>query len=676
MKINTKTKTRRGEQRPPAIPAWSYLLIALILSFPIHSTAENRLSPSLRKAAERDTVRNVWVFFNDRPARGDIVTVSERAMQRRQRANFRAGESERRVSPDYIREIERRGGALRHTFAWENAASFSVHSSRLNEIASLPFVKSVSPVAVYIRRNVDSPALGKTTAAASYGGYGWYMDMVNIPLAHEYLRAKKLGEPGSGALMAFFDSGFRTDHHALTRAGDSGSVRYTHDFVDGKTDVHDHDSIVSNRNHRHYQSDRHGTQTLSLVAGYHPGIHMGAAWGANFALARTEDIAIEARIEEDNWAAAVIWADSLGADIISSSLGYRSGFDDPNEDYDSTAMDGKTTIISRAAAGAVARGIIVVNSMGNYGNVRPGTLSAPADVEGVVSVGAVDRNRSLSSFSGVGPTFDGRMKPEVVAPGTGVQTADPYDGHGLNLTNYRNANGTSFSTPIVSGIVALILQANPGISAQEARERLYASCAFAPNQTGGLDSRFGHGIPNALRAVMQNDEIFVNIADSTGKPLTGAVVKAGSNIYTVDETGYLLINNIQPSALPIEIKISFRNNEVKTFTVRSLPFTDNITVDTNRDGGLRVLPSVVRRNNVVRGKYMFSGADISAPAVATVRTLTGKKVWEEQLRLRPDGSAEFIWNCRRGARRVAAGVYFITVRHGHAMISERVVIAD
>jgi subtilisin family serine protease len=647
------------------------------LSFP--AEASPGLSRSLRAASARDTVLNVWVIFADRPsaAHGGQEQVSPRAAARRQRTGFRG--EDRPVSRHYINEVARRGGTLRHEFPWENAASFSVHSSALNEIAALPFVNFVEPVATYVRKKPDTGDRGMprslfSTAAADTGGYDWHMDMVNMRMAHEYLRVRNLGHPGSGVLMAFFDTGFRLDHRSLTRARDSGLVAAVWDFVDNDSLVHDSDAIVGNPAHRHHGSDRHGTQVLALVAGHHPGAYIGAAWGAGFVLARTEDIAIEARVEEDNWAAALVWAERLGVDIVSSSLGYRDGFDDPAENYGPNDMDGVTTRISRAADSAVARGMLIVNSAGNesVGSNPRSTITAPADVNGVVAVGAVDRSRALAPSSSVGPTADDRIKPDVAAPGVRVPVPAPYD---PDRIAYTTSSGTSFAAPIVSGILALVLQANPGISAAEARERLYGSTTFGQRQTF-VDNRFGHGIPDALRAMMGRDEIFLRITDSTGKPLAGAQVRVGNGTHTLGEKGTLLLTARSGAQAQIGVTVSFRGEELHAFTIDSLPFARDIAVDTRRDGGLRVLPTVVKRNGIVRGRYLFSGLDASSPASAIVHTLDGRKVWEQRLSVRPDGSAEFVWDCRRGAGRVAAGVYFITVRHGHNIVSGRVLLTD
>ncbi|MCL2182173.1 MAG: S8 family serine peptidase [Chitinispirillia bacterium] len=662
---------------PVYLPA--ALILAIALLSPAHSSPRG-LSKALLAAADTDTVRNVWVFFDDRPGSGIQTRVSERAMQRRHQAKYRPGADDRPVHRPYINEVQRLGGRLRHEFPWENAASFSVHASRLSAIAALPFVKSVEPVRVYAGAKPALNGLSKSPAGpaavdAGDPGYGWHMNMVNIPMAHEYIKMKELGNPGEGAYLAFFDGGFRFDHKALLRAKDSGRIAAGWDFVDNDSTVYDPDSVASDSLHRYHQNDKHGTQTLALAAGYHPGYYIGGAWGAGFAVARTEDDGVESRIEEDNWAAAAVWADSLGADIISSSLGYLDGFTDSTENYSSHDMDGKTAVISLAAAGAVRRGMIVVNSAGNE-SVNAGsaqttaTLTAPADVDSVTTVGAVDRNRLLAGFSGVGPTADGRMKPDLTAPGVNVPLPNVYSS---DRASYTAANGTSFSAPIVSAIFALVLQVHPGISAGSARARVYASCKFATRQTFP-DSKHGHGIPNALRAIMDDDEVFVRIVDTNGLAVSGAQVRIGQNAYTASESGSLLFR-AKTTDLPLELKISYRGSQAGTYTIGSLPFEGLIDIAVKREEGLKTLPSVVRRSSVVRGKYYFPAANISNPAVAMVHTLNGRKIWEEKISLRPDGSADFVWDCRRNPGRLAAGVYFITVRHGNEQVSGRVIIA-
>jgi len=641
-------------------------------------------SISTSAASTGDTLRNVWVFFKDKGDGRSASAVSPRAALRRRKAGFRDySETDRPVNNYYVREVERRGGALRTVFPWGNAASFSVSTSRLTEISALPFVKAVSPVGVYVNKTVDARAAGglsKSKAAASKsaltatevpGGYDWHTEAVGVPLAHDYIRYKGLGAPGSGVLVAFFDGGFRLDHVVYTRLRDSSQVLAAYDFVDGDTLVADPDSVASNPKSPYYKNDRHGTQALSFAAAYAPGVYMGTAFGASFALARTEDDGDESRVEEDNWAAAVVWADSVGADIISSSLGYRGDHTDPRDDYRYSDMDGATAVVSMAAVEALRRGMIVVNAMGNEGSSASGTLTAPADVDGVVSVGAVTKNRTLADFSSTGPTYDDRMKPEVVAPGSFVPAPEPY---AANNASYTVVSGTSFSTPIVSAIMALILQAHPGISPQAARERLYASCSFAIGQNAA-NNRFGYGIPNAALAVMETDEIFLKVIDSTKQALAGAAAEFGGQTYVADSVGNILIK-AQNSSLPVRLTVSYRDSRMTdTITVNTLPFAQIVEMDGKWDNGLKVTPSVTRKNGTVRGRYTFAATNTSTPVIATVRTLTGKKVWSQRLRVRPDGSVDFVWDVKNKGG-VAVGVYLVVIRHGYSVISERVVVSN
>jgi subtilisin family serine protease len=649
-----------------------FALLAVVVSPTFAGT------PQLASTVSGDTLRHIWVFFKDKDNRIAPLPVSARAELRRRKVGFRNSESDRPVNRNYIREVERRGGVLRTAFPWGNAASFSVSRSRVAEISSLPFVKAVAPVGVYINRKIDDGAGGlfKSKSTAAYGGYDWHTETVNVPLAHDYIRYKGLGVPGSGVRMAFFDGGFRLGHAVYKRLRENSQVIAAYDFVDGDTLVADPDSVANNPRHPYYQNDKHGSQTLAFAAAYAPGVYMGSAYGAAFALARTEDDGVESRAEEDNWMAAMVWADSVGADIISSSLGYRDGYTDSTENYSYPDMDGATALISLAAAEAIRRGMIVVSSMGNEGSHISGTLTAPADVDGVISVGALTKNRTLADFSSTGPTSDGRMKPEVVAPGYLMPAPDPYS---TDRDGYTNVSGTSFSAPIVSAIMALILQAHPNISSQAAKERLYASCSFAVGQTAPND-KFGYGIPNAALAVMGAKEIFLKITDSAKKPLAGAVAMLNELAYTADTAGNILISAPTfRSGDTLRILISYRDSLLSdTIKVGALPFARVVDMDKKWDNGLKVAPNISRKDGVIRGRYTVTGANASTPIVATVSTITGKKVWRRKLRVRPDGTADFEWDIKNGGKGggAASGVYLITVRHGYGMVCRRVVVSN
>ncbi|MBI3872139.1 MAG: S8 family peptidase, partial [candidate division Zixibacteria bacterium] len=235
------------------------------------------------------------------------------------------------------------------------------------------------------------------------------------------------------------DTGFSLDIDAFVHL----HLIATRDFINGDDDVGDGDSAQMS----------HGTMTLSTCGGLAPGNLIGVAPGAEYVLAKTEILIKEIRVEEDYWVAGLEWADSMGCDLVSSSLGYTDWHTNPS-DY-----DGNTAPATIAADLAAARGLLVVNAAGNGGcdPLHP-SLVIPADGDSVLTVGASDFHGAIAGFSSCGPTFDGRIKPDVVAPGVNVRVAHPRSGQ------YGSGSGTSFATPLVTGVCALLLQKNPSTS--------------------------------------------------------------------------------------------------------------------------------------------------------------------------------------------------------------------
>lgn len=387
---------------------------------------------------------------------------------------------------------------------------------------------------------------------SSYGEAYNQLAMLVVPAAHRFIAAQNSVLPGTGLIIGLFDSGFRTKHKCFSYFNDHNLLLADSDFIDHDNTVADPDSVANNSSNPYYHNDEHGSMTLSLIAGYDPSQFMGVAWNARFVLARTEDAMkipgvgeIEKHYEEDNWAAAMVWAESLGVDIVSSSLGYNTGFTPPDTDYTFRDMDGKTTIISKAARQAVAFGMIVVNSMGN----NDPFLAAPADVEDVVSVGAIDADLRIASFSDRGPTADGRIKPDCVALGVSVTVPSIYDGG----TGYTFGSGTSFSAPQVAGVCALVLQQHAGDSAAALRDRLYSSCFFVPGQTS-VDNNYGRGVPDAFLACLPYGQTYITVADSFGHRVAGAAVTAaGYPVGSSDSMGFapVTLSGIFPETLTV-----------------------------------------------------------------------------------------------------------------------------
>lgn len=422
------------------------------------------------------------------------------------------------VAEDYVRSITPRVTKVRHQLKSLNAMSVEASPEVLAEISALPFVRRVDLVnsiqhspepAVSLPSSPSDIALNDRTIvqpnavnALDYGASLTQNAQINVPDVHD------LGYDGSGVVIAVFDSGFnRLSHEAF----ESIDIAGTRDFVNGDTDVGDGGRGVGH----------HGTNTLSTIGGFMSGQLIGPAYGATYYLAKTENTESELHVEEDNWCAAAEWAEAQGADIITSSLGYRDDFD-AGADYTAADMDGDTTVITICADAVAENGIVVVNSAGNSGNGRQNTLGAPSDGDFVLAVGSVTSSGNRSSFSSVGLSADGRIKPDVMAMGSSVRVASS-----RSDTGYTNINGTSFSCPLTAGVVALVLDANPNLSAAQVRDimRNTASRANQPNR------EFGYGIIDALGAVeaaldlglnaafsVEADDLTITLADESTTP--------------------------------------------------------------------------------------------------------------------------------------------------------------
>ena len=247
--------------------------------------------------------------------------------------------------------------------------------------------------------------------------------------------------------------------------------------------------------------DSHGTSTLSTVGGFMPGQLIGPAYGASFILGKTEYVLTETQIEEDNWVAAIEWMESRGVDVVSSSLGYTTFDDGTGYSYSRGDFNGRTAVTTKAAVAAARKGVVVVNSMGNGGGVV-GSIIAPADADSIISAGAVNLSGVRVSFSSIGPTNDGRIKPDLMAPGVGVYVASS---SGSN--SYGSRAGTSFSCPLAAGVASLVLSAHPEFTPIHVLDALRntASRATAP------DNFYGWGVINAKAALLSNGLVFSNV---------------------------------------------------------------------------------------------------------------------------------------------------------------------
>ncbi|GAB5465028.1 MAG: hypothetical protein Kapaf2KO_04640 [Candidatus Kapaibacteriales bacterium] len=363
---------------------------------------------------------------------------------------------------------------------WNNYAVFDFDSPTIDlkrMIEELPFVVKVEFIdSLQILGGIEEIHIDSVLTADDfpcedfdYGSTFRQTNNMQIPDLH------RLGWRGQGVTIALLDNGFITDHKAIKHI----KVLDKYDFIQG-------DTIVSNEEGEVSAQDDHGTMVMGTIAALVNGLAVGTAPYADFMLYKTEWMIKESKIEEEFFLAAVERAERLGADIISSSLGYRN-FDSNYSNYSYEMLDGETTVTARAYNRAAELGVVCVTSLGNSGQNRFGTLGTPADAFGVLAIGGTQLNdKDLSGFSSTGPSSDGRIKPDLVARGTSVFTISPFD----TLT-YSQPNGTSFSAPLVAGSIASLLSAKPYLTADEIRPilREYGTNADEP------DNLFGYGFP-------------------------------------------------------------------------------------------------------------------------------------------------------------------------------------
>lgn len=407
------------------------------------------------------------------------------AIQRRYRQHIHIDSTDLPVTPAYVDSIRQAGiVTVLYTSKWFNQVIIQTTDvAALQKINNFSFVKTTLPVAKRLAPdpallpgrfqevvNPESSSLSRSTADDYYGNA---FNQIHLHEG-EYLHEK--GKQGEGMTIAVIDAGFTgvDGNKAFAHLHSQQKLIGTHNFTNNTTGVFDFGT--------------HGAFCLSALAAYLPGQMVGTAPAAQYVLLRTEENGTEQPIEEHNWIAAAEMADSIGVDVISSSLGYNL-FDNTDYNHTYSQLDGKTTIIAQAAALAVRKGMIVVNAAGNEGNHPWKYLLTPADVDSVLTVAAVDLEQRVAAFSGYGPTADGRIKPDVAGLGVGTVLVNT-DG---TLTG---GNGTSYATPVLAGLVTCLWQAFPHRSNIDILRAVKASSS----QYNHPDNRIGYGIPNFRQA--------------------------------------------------------------------------------------------------------------------------------------------------------------------------------
>ena len=412
-------------------------------------------------AAQAQETHSYSVFLTPKENIGQLHSpqefLSERALQRREKQNIVVKRSDLPISLDRLEAVEDIVSYRGPHSKWLNSIYVEATAEEVVALSELGFVKDIVPV---------SGHTFTTTSINPVDDHGIAAGQANQITLVEGLHDR--GYIGSDMVIAVLDAGFVGAN--TVDFNDYGQIIATRNFVEGGSNV--------------YQGSSHGFSVLSTMAADKNGVFVGSAPFAKYVLVKTEKELSETPQEMYNWIAGAEYADSIGADIINSSLGY-SEFDDPAENYTVNDLDGRTSIISLGAVAAARTGMLVVTSAGNAGGGAWNKLTMPADADSILTVGSVNQFGIVSGFSSRGYTVDGRVKPNICARGEGAYV---YRSDGT----ITPANGTSFSSPIMAGAAACLWESSPNATAQDIIKALEVSSSHYYTK----NERIGYGIPN------------------------------------------------------------------------------------------------------------------------------------------------------------------------------------
>jgi hypothetical protein len=424
-----------------------------------------------------------WVYFTDKEATGYQIDqpsqfLSERSVNRRAMQDLGIDRRDLPVNSAYLQEIESMGVEIRHVSRWLNGAALTgLDMSAFEQVLQKPFTDTIpwEPETDdrYLPQKSGESRFAPPLPSAPGFSYGLAKEQIEL-MGTDGLH--ELGYTGGGVWIGVLDAGFHNVDSlpAFTSMLQEGRVLGTRNYV------------FTGPVYR--ESGSHGMSVLSIMAGEWDSYLVGTAPHASYLLCKTENTNQETRIEEIAWIEAAEYADSLGIDVINTSLGY-SDFDGTDYDYSYEQMDGNSTFISRAASLVASRGMVLCNSAGNEGSNPWYYITAPADATDILAVGAVDSTNLLAAFSSRGPSYDARIKPDVTAMGsaTAIQYGNGDAGRG---------NGTSFASPVMAGSAACLWQAYPELPARELIYRI----RWSGHRSLRPDVNYGFGTPNMMYA--------------------------------------------------------------------------------------------------------------------------------------------------------------------------------
>ncbi len=517
--------------------------------------------------ADELSAQKYWVKFKNKGGTPYTLSnpsayLSAKAIARRTQQGIAIDSTDLPVTPSYVTQVDNVSGVtVLYRSKWLNGIVVKVTNTvALTSISALPFVQSTGAVNKY---RLTFPAIDKNNISSNSSS-----QKVQNPNAYNYgnslNQAQMIGADcmhnagfrGQGITIAVMDAGFRDVN--LDNIYDSlfiqGRLKGTRDFVTGDTMV--------------FEDHTHGAQVLSTMAGITPGTIIGTAPKANYWLLRTEDVATETISEEYNWIRGAEFADSLGADICTTSLGYTT-FDGGSNDHTYSQLNGKTAPMSIAATMATRKGMIVLNAAGNEGGGSWNFISVPSDADSIISVGAVDPAKNKAGFSSFGPTADGRIKPDLCAQGGPAWVC--YGG-------CYNGSGTSFATPVLAGAVACLLQCKPFAKPQQiiAAMKATATNSAIPNNS------IGWGVPNMCLARLSS---LLSVNDISSE------LNSGMQVY--------------PNPFNSNITIQFNNQDISNTMVTITDVIGKVIVSKNYQVTNSMI-TITELENLKQGVYFVT----------------------------------------------------------------------
>ena len=488
-----------------------------------------------------------WVTFKDKGQKEQLLSdplnfLSERAIDRRDRQNISITSEDLPIDSAYVDSLKSLAEVhLYGASRWFNSALVFTNNTEFEgKLLNQDYIQSYKALstqqATFIGELFSADTELEIVEGRDSTFYGGGFDQIHQINGHPL---HDEGFEGQGMLIGVLDAGFRNADSMDVFAKMFEEGRY----IDG-WDFVDKDSI-------NFESHTHGTHVLSAMASNLPGTLVGTAPKASYALYRTEDGSKETILEEYNWLFAIERADLIGCDVINSSLGYTT-FDDSLSNHSYEDMNGNTAMITNAADKAASKGILVVNSAGNSGSNPWKYIGAPADGDSVMAIGAVNRDGVIAGFSSHGPSFDGRVKPNVSGLGEGTTLAN------TNNDGTFNANGTSFSSPVIAGMSACLWQALNHLNNMELMDWIQKSASHYENP----DTLYGYGIPNygwifdilSFNDLSEQQSVWLFPSDVRGQKiyLKSIVADRDSRLEIVDLSGKIVFReSIQSGTHPL-----------------------------------------------------------------------------------------------------------------------------